>query len=128
MKEIVFVGTGGFIGASLRYIISTWLIQFNRFSFPVATFTVNLIGCIQLGLIVGLGLEKNSILSLKEFAVVGVLGVFTTFSAFGLESFEMLQAGQLKAAIAYVLEKCGDRNIGNRFRHNCITINAIGRR
>ena len=103
MKEIVFVGTGGFIGASLRYLISTWLDQFNRFGFPVGTFAVNFIGCILLGLFVGLGLEKFSVLSLKEFIVAGVLGGFTTFSAFGLESFEMLRAGQFKMAIAYVL-------------------------
>ena len=103
MKEIVLVGTGGFIGASLRYLTSTWLTPFNRFGFPVGTFSVNFIGCTLLGIFVGLGLEKNSTLPLKEFAAIGVLGGFTTFSTFGLESFEMLQARQFKMTAIYVL-------------------------
>ena len=103
MKEIFLVGTGGFIGASLRYLTSTWLAQFNRFGFPVGTFSVNFIGCTLLGVFVGLGLEKNSGLPLKEFAVIGILGGFTTFSTFGLESFEMLQAGHFKMTAIYVL-------------------------
>ena len=103
MKEIVLVGAGGFIGASLRYLTSTWLAQFNRFGFPVGTLSVNFIGCTLLGIFVGLGLDKNSTLPLKEFATIGVLGGFTTFSTFGLESFEMLQAGQFKMTAIYVL-------------------------
>ena len=103
MKEIVFVGTGGFIGASLRYIASTWFSQFPRFGFPLGTLAVNFIGCILLGIFVSLGLDKTTTLPLREFAVIGILGGFTTFSAFGLESFEMLQAGQFKMTAIYVL-------------------------
>ena len=103
MKEIVFVGTGGFIGASLRYIASTWFSQFSRFGFPLGTFSVNFIGCILLGVFVGLGLEKNSTLPLKEFTAIGVFGGFTTFSTFGLESFEMLRAGHFQMTAIYVL-------------------------
>ena len=103
MKEIVLVGAGGFIGASLRYLTSTWLTPFNRFGLPVGTFSVNFIGCALLGVFVGLGLEKNSTLPLKEFVAIGVLGGFTTFSTFGLELFEMLQAGYFKMTVIYVL-------------------------
>jgi len=103
MKEIVLVGAGGFIGASLRYLTSTWLTQSNRFGFPVGTFSVNFIGCTLLGIFVGLGLEKNSTLPLKEFVVIGVLGGFTTFSTFGLELFKMLQAGHFKMTAIYML-------------------------
>ena len=52
---------------------------------------------------VGFGLEKNTALPLKKFAAIGLLGGFTTFSAFGLESFEMLQAGQYKMTLVYVV-------------------------
>ena len=103
MKEIVFVGAGGFIGASLRYIVSTWFSQVPRFGFPLGTFAVNFIGCTLLGIFVGLGLGKTATLPLREFAVIGILGGFTTFSTFGLESFEMLQAGQFKMTSIYVL-------------------------
>ena len=103
MKEIVLVGTGGFIGASLRYITSTWLAPFNRFGFPFGTFTINFIGCTLLGVFVGLGLEKNSTMPIKEFIAIGILGGFTTFSTFGLESFEMLQTGHFKMTAIYVL-------------------------
>jgi CrcB protein len=94
MKEILLVGAGGFIGAALRYIASTWFFQFTRFGFPLGTFAVNFIGCTLLGIFVGLGLGKTTTLPLREFVAIGILGGFTTFSTFGLESFEMLQAGQ----------------------------------
>ena len=103
MKEILLVGTGGFIGAALRYITSTWLSQFTRFAFPLGTFAVNFIGCTLLGIFVGLGLGKTTTLPLREFAVIGVLGGFTTFSAFGLESFELLKSGQFAMTIIYIM-------------------------
>ena len=102
MKEILLVGTGGVIGAALRYIASTWLSQSTRFVFPLGTFAVNFIGCTLLGIFVGLGLGKTTTLPLREFAVIGILGGFTTFSAFGLESFEMLQGGQFKMTAIYM--------------------------
>ena len=101
--EILLVGAGGFIGAALRYIASTWLSQFTRFGFPLGASAVNFIGCTRLGMFVGFGLEKNAVFPLKEFVPIGLLGGFTTFSAFGLESFEMLQAGQYKMALVYVV-------------------------
>ncbi len=103
MKEIIFVGTGGFIGASLRYITSTWFSQFSRFGFPLGTFAVNFIGCTLLGIFVGLGLGKTTSLPIREFVAIGILGGFTTFSAFGLESFEMLKAGQLAISLFYII-------------------------
>ena len=56
MKEIVLVGTGGFIGAALRYMTSSWFSQFSRFGFPLGTFAVNFIGCTLLDIFVGLNL------------------------------------------------------------------------
>ena len=56
MKEIVLVGTGGFIGAALRYMTSSWFSQFSRIGFPLGTFAVNFIGCTLLGIFVGLEL------------------------------------------------------------------------
>ena len=70
---------------------------------PWAPLLLILFGCTLLGIFVGLGLGKTTTLPLREFAVIGILGGFTTFSAFGLESFEMLQAGQFKMTAIYVL-------------------------
>jgi len=56
MKEIVLVGTGGFIGVTLRYMTSSWFSQFSRFGFLLGTFAVNFIGCTLLGIFVGLDL------------------------------------------------------------------------
>ena len=103
MKEIVFVGTGGFIGASLRYLASAWFSQFSRFGFPLGTFAVNFIGCILLGSFVGLGLGKITTPPFREFAAIGILGGFTTFSAFGLESFELLKSGQFAMTLMYII-------------------------
>ena len=54
MKEIVLVGTGGFIGAALRYMTSFWFSQFSRIGSPLGTFAVNIIGCTLLGIFRGL--------------------------------------------------------------------------
>ena len=103
MRELLLVGTGGFIGASLRYITNVWFSQFSRFGFPLGTFAVNFIGCTLLGIFVGLGVGKSTTLPLREFAAIGILGGFTTFSAFGLESFEMLKTGQLAMTFLYII-------------------------
>ena len=103
MKEIIFVGAGGFIGASIRYVVSSWFMQFSRMGFPLGTFSINLIGCTLLGILIGLSPLKNSVIPVKEFLAIGVLGGFTTFSAFGLESLEMIKAGQYKMTAIYIL-------------------------
>ena len=54
MKEIVLVGTGGFIGVTLRYMTSFWFSQFSRIGFPLGTFAVNIIGWALLGIFRGL--------------------------------------------------------------------------
>jgi len=103
MKELIFAGTGGFIGASLRYIISSWFSQLSRFGFPLGTFAVNFTGYILLGVFVGPGLGKTTLLPLRKFAVVSILGGFTTFSAFGLEPDGLLKSGQLCMTLIYIM-------------------------
>ena len=103
MKEIIFVGTGGFISASLRYIISSWFSQFSRFGFPLGAFAVNFIGCALLGVFVGLGLGKTTPLPLRELGAIGVLGGFTTFLAFGLESYGLLKSVQPSMTLIYIM-------------------------
>ena len=104
MKEIIFVGAGGLIGALLRYMISLLLVKFSQFGFPFGTFLVNIIGCIVIGFIIGIGFDRHyNVIPIMEFVIIGILGGFTTFSTFGLESFEMLQSNQFKLFFIYVL-------------------------
>ena len=95
--NFLMVGLGGFIGAILRYSIS--LIRFPT-NFPVATLVVNTIGCLAISIIMGL-VEKWQINNLPLILLLtsGLLGGFTTFSAFGLETITLFRNGQMIFAI-----------------------------
>ena len=56
-----------------------------------------------MGIFVGLGLSKTTTLPLRELVAIGILGGFTIFSAFGLESYELLKSGQLAIALIYIM-------------------------
>ncbi len=96
MTKILLVGTGGFLGAVFRYLISSLVARQTAGSgFPFGTLAVNVIGCLLIGLLAGLA-ESRQFIS-PEFRLlvfIGFLGGFTTFSTFGLEGFALLQDGQ----------------------------------
>jgi CrcB protein len=98
--EMLAVGVGGTLGSLCRYLVYVWMGSRTTGTFPYATVGVNIAGCFLIGLIGGI-LERhfpgNRILSLS--LTVGFLGSFTTFSAFGLETLNLMR-GQ---AYAYAL-------------------------
>ncbi|MBK8286494.1 MAG: fluoride efflux transporter CrcB [Ahniella sp.] len=99
------VAAGGALGASLRYGVAMWLpVQTAAGRFPWATLIVNLLGCALAGALYA-WLQRAP--ETREFwrllLMVGVLGGFTTFSAFGLETFHLLRQGAFGLASAYVL-------------------------
>ncbi len=102
MKQLFLVGIGGFCGAISRFQIGLWLARFSG-AFPLATLSINLFGCFLIGILAALG-EKRGVLTpeIRLFLQVGVLGGFTTFSTFGLETFALLRAEKLGLALAYV--------------------------
>lgn len=102
MKHIFWVGLGGFLGASSRFATGVWLSRYVSHSFPFSTFIVNFIGCVLLGALVSIGFDKQSQFPVNEFLAIGVLGGFTTFSTFGLESFHLIRDGHFNTAIVYV--------------------------
>lgn len=96
----VLVGLGGAVGSVLRYAVS---LAFATSSFPYATLLVNLTGCLLIGLALP-AWNRAPVLSdhLRLILVVGFLGGFTTFSAFGHETAVLLQQNPLRAAVNVV--------------------------
>lgn len=98
----LLVACGGAIGATLRYAASLLLKPHGLFPWP--TWWVNLLGCFCAGLFLAL-CQKYPALQQETrlFLMVGILGGFTTFSSFGLETFQLLRHGQHMLTLLYVL-------------------------
>lgn len=110
MKEYLIVGAGGFLGSMLRYGVSRACEEVPiAATFSISTLLVNIVGCFFIGALLGLGEDKSLFFSqYKLFLIVGVLGGFTTFSAFGFESMQLLRAGEIKlAALNVILQVLG---------------------
>jgi len=104
MKALLIVAVGGAMGSVGRYLLSGWALQRAvNWQFPVGTFLVNVLGCLLVGVLGGL-VVKYELLSAdaKLFLFTGIAGGFTTFSAFGLETFYLLRKGEPGIAAAYV--------------------------
>ena len=105
MRELLIVALGGAIGAMSRYKLSGFIAaQTFQGKFPFATFAVNVIGCILAGLLMGMA-EKQRLVTaeMRLFLLTGVLGGFTTFSAFGVETTHLLRRGEYLIAALYIL-------------------------
>ncbi|WP_353142969.1 fluoride efflux transporter CrcB [Acinetobacter pragensis] len=98
----LLVALGGAIGASLRYSASLWFIKPSGL-FPWTTWWVNMLGCFLAGIFFAFT-QKYPVLQQETrlFLMVGILGGFTTFSSFGLETFQLLKQGQNGWALMYV--------------------------
>ncbi|MBN2046443.1 MAG: fluoride efflux transporter CrcB [Anaerolineaceae bacterium] len=91
MREIIMVGLGGFLGANLRYLLTDWVAKRWANDFPVATLLVNISGSFLIGLLSALAIGKLNIdPRLRLFFITGVLGAYTTFSTYMLESANLL--------------------------------------
>ena len=87
VKQILLIGTGGFIGSVARYLVSRLNTRIEWFAIPIGTLTVNVVGSLLLGFLVGIS-EKSPILTVewRMFLMVGLCGGFTTFSSFSGEN------------------------------------------
>jgi CrcB protein len=103
MNAYLWVGLGGFLGSVARHAVAVALPASAAGRFPAATFAVNCLGCLLIGAVAGLAARTTLPDSLRLFLVPGLLGGFTTFSAFGLESLGLLRRGELGIALMYVL-------------------------
>jgi len=101
LSLLLAIGTGGFIGAILRFIISTWTQKLFSPLFPIGTLTVNIIGSFIIGFM-ALYFENVIMPHQKALIITGMLGALTTFSTFSLETVTMLQEGLWSRAFANI--------------------------
>lgn len=96
------VALGGAIGAALRYLAGVGILRLTGPGFPMAILTVNVLGSFLMGLFVVFA-AKTANTHLSPFVMTGILGGFTTFSAFSLEAATLFERGETGAAAIYVL-------------------------
>ncbi len=102
LKNLLIIGSGGFIGSIARYLVSQLNLSVNFHSIPVGTLLVNIIGCFLIGFLTGVA-DKSMILTTewRLFLMVGLCGGFTTFSAFANENLMLMHNGQMLAVLLY---------------------------
>ena len=103
MKILLAVAMGGAVGAVGRFLVMNAVGSQLGHGFPWGTFTVNLVGSFILGALIEISaLHWSPTPEMRAFLVVGVLGAFTTFSTFSLDTYTLIDRGQTGAAAAYV--------------------------
>lgn len=104
MPIAVAVAIGGALGALTRYGVDR-LIERRSFAlFPVSTFTINLTGCLLVGIVIGSLVGRHQTPAwLRVGIVMGVLGGYTTFSTYAQETLDLLEAEDFGVALAYAL-------------------------
>jgi CrcB protein len=103
MKVILAIGAGSFIGGISRYLLSIFIQNRVFTTYPFGTLSVNILGCFLIGIVFGLADRGNMSQEWRLFLATGVLGGFTTFSAFSNETIGMMRDGQFWYASSYVL-------------------------
>jgi CrcB protein len=104
MFNLVLVAIGGAIGASLRHLVNIAALRVVGTGFPWGTFAINIAGSLAMGVFVELLARRfNASNELRLFVATGILGGFTTFSAFSLDFAVLWQRGEIVPAFGYAL-------------------------
>ena len=102
MINLIYVASGGAVGAVLRYLTS----NFYRFyfpNFPIGTLFINFIGSFLIGILASnLESRGTSYIFIKYFLIIGILGSFTTFSTFSLETIQLANDKKLFLSLVYI--------------------------
>ena len=99
LAPALLVGAGGFAGAALRYGVGVLAQRWMPAGFPFGTFVVNVTGCFAMGVLTAWFERQGSGPAVRLFCLTGVLGGYTTFSAFAFETLALARGGSLAAAV-----------------------------
>ncbi len=105
MTQLAFIAAGGATGALMRYWMSNGIYALLGRGFPYGTLTVNVVGSLLMGFCYVFMIERMDVsVELRAALMIGLLGAFTTFSTFSIETLNLLESGeQLKAVINIIL-------------------------
>jgi CrcB protein len=104
MVQVLLVALGGAIGSVFRYYVGVWSVRLAGPAFPWGTLTVNVVGSFVIGVFAELISRKfGASTDLRLLLMTGLVGGFTTFSAFSLDTIGLLESGEAMAAIVYVV-------------------------
>ena len=99
MQRLIYIGLAGGAGTLMRYWLSEWTAKRFGETFPTGTLLVNLLGCFLAGLLFYLMFDRfHASPTARTVVLIGLLGGFTTFSSFGLQTFTLLRDGEMGLA------------------------------
>ena len=102
MIKLIYVASGGAVGAVLRYLTSNFY-KFYFPNFPIGTLFINFVGSFIIGILASkLESGGTSYIFIKYFLIIGILGSFTTFSTFSLETIQLVNDKKLFLSLVYV--------------------------
>lgn len=99
---LLLIALGGAAGSVLRYLVGGAVQHLSSRGFPIGTLSVNILGCLLIGILARLFMNMQSATAMRTFLIVGFCGGFTTFSAFSHETAGLIEGGELARAGAYV--------------------------
>lgn len=103
MREVLWVGLGGFVGANARYWLGGWIMARLGSAFPYGTFVINISGSFILGMVMGI-LEGHVLSPVVRLALaIGFVGAYTTFSTWTYETLRLIESGSLSMATMNVV-------------------------
>lgn len=104
MTSVLWVAMGGAVGAAGRYVVASQALRFMGPGFPWGTLTVNVVGSLVMGFLAGLFAHRMQVSEeVRMFLMTGVLGGFTTFSAFSLDVAVLLERKDYLLGACYVI-------------------------
>lgn len=101
IATLLQIAAGGALGASARYLTGVWVTRIAGPGMPLGVLTANVLGCLLLGLFIGMAGARGWTW-LNPFVATGLLGGYTTFSSFSMEAINLIEEGQAGLAVAYI--------------------------